>query len=980
MLGLLLLIAVAVVLFNLHQSLGRVIHTSRMELEGVALIKPFSRTLQSVQRHRGLSSALLNGADALRDKRALTEKEAADAFDTLREKLPRNITAGNNWQSIKTDWRQIQRAGLEWTASENFDSHTRLVSKLLDLEGVIADKYELSLDPDFDSYYLFDTLINHLPLALEHLGQLRAYGASILAKKQITEAQKAKLNRLFGEFSVSLSALKVSLAKTGQYNWILREPLSAASRNFSDSSQKIIDQVYLNILNGSFGMSAEDFFMMATAVINDGYAQITHPLVPEMEALLKARIAHAENTLYLSIGIALLLFMVVVYFSLGIYFAASETIRTLARSAHIIAAGNLHERVNLDTRNELKQVGDSFNEMAEGFQRLLTELRQSEERWKFALEGGGDGVWDWNIETGELFFSRRCKEVLGITETEGETYKNWEATIHPDLQAYLDGKTKSYYNEHHIVLKDGSWKWILDRGMVVDRGEDGKPLRMIGTRTDITERKQAEEVAQAASQYARSLIEASLDPLVTISAEGKITDVNTATEQVTGMSRDKLIGSDFADYFTDPEQARAGYLRVFSQGFVTDYPLAIRHVSGKVTDVLYNASVYHDGNGNVLGVFAAARDITERKQAELAKRRSEQQLQAFYELDLVGLAITSPEKGWIRINDCLCKMLEYPEQALHQMTWAQLTHAEDLAADVEQFNKLLANEINGYALEKRFVTRTGKIIPTQLVVRSVRKTDGKLDYVAVMVEDITEYKQAEAELKRSNAELEQFAYAVSHDMRQPLRMVTSYLSLIESALSGRLNEETQLFLHFAMDGAKRMDAMILSLLDYSRVGRKTEAKTLVSSRASLDEALAFLNPELSTCGGEIKVTGVWPELFASRDELTRLLQNLIGNALKYHEQNQPPQVHVHGTVGAGSLRVEVRDRGIGIEPSQLERLFKVFSRLQARSRFEGTGIGLALCRKIVEHHGGSIGVESEGEGQGCMFWFELPLAAAVNSE
>jgi signal transduction histidine kinase len=128
------------------------------------------------------------------------------------------------------------------------------------------------------------------------------------------------------------------------------------------------------------------------------------------------------------------------------------------------------------------------------------------------------------------------------------------------------------------------------------------------------------------------------------------------------------------------------------------------------------------------------------------------------------------------------------------------------------------------------------------------------------------------------------------------------------------------------------------------------------------------------------VTGDWPELVASGDELTRLLQNLIGNALKYHEDHQAPQVHVHGAICAGSLRVEVRDHGIGIEPGQMHRLFKVFSRLQVRSRFDGTGVGLALCRKIVEHHGGTIGAESAGEGQGSMFWFELPVANAVNPE
>jgi PAS domain S-box-containing protein len=138
--------------------------------------------------------------------------------------------------------------------------------------------------------------------------------------------------------------------------------------------------------------------------------------------------------------------------------------------------------------------------------------------------------------------------------------------------------------------------------------------------TDNTARKKAEELIQAAAQYARSLIEASLDPLVMISAQGKITDVNAAAEQVTGVARGQLIGSDFADYCTDPDKARQGYQQAFSQGSVTDYPLAIRHVSGKVTDVLYNSSVYRDSNGLVLGVFAAARDITERKRAEETAR------------------------------------------------------------------------------------------------------------------------------------------------------------------------------------------------------------------------------------------------------------------------------------------------------------------------------------------------------------------------
>ena len=170
------------------------------------------------------------------------------------------------------------------------------------------------------------------------------------------------------------------------------------------------------------------------------------------------------------------------------------------------------------------------------------------------------------------------------------------------------------------------------------------------TLTDFTERKQAEEATQAALQYSRSLIEASLDPLVTISAEGKITDVNTATEKVTGAERDSLIGSDFADYFTDPKEARKGYEQVFSKGYVTDYPLAIRHVSGKLTDVLYNASVYKDLEGNVRGVFASARDVTERKRAEEATQTASQYSRSLIEASLDPLVTISAEGKITDVN------------------------------------------------------------------------------------------------------------------------------------------------------------------------------------------------------------------------------------------------------------------------------------------------------------------------------------------
>ncbi|MDD1622454.1 MAG: PocR ligand-binding domain-containing protein [Methylococcaceae bacterium] len=257
----------------------------------------------------------------------------------------------------------------------------------------------------------------------------------------------------------------------------------------------------------------------------------------------------------------------------------------------------------------------------------------------------------------------------------------------------------------------------------------------------------------------------------------------------------------------------------------------------------------------------------------------------------------------------------------------------------------------------------------------LRNADGSVFGLLGVYEDITQRKAVEAELQRSNAELEQFAYAVSHDMRQPLRMITSYLQLIEKALNNQLDADTRQYLNFATEGARRMDGMILALLDFSRVGRKTEPMARLEIREALDEALAFLGPERIATTGRIEISGEWPCLVASRDEMVRLFQNLVGNALKYHEADQVPRVSICGNLQPKVWRCEIRDQGIGIDPTQIGRLFQVFSRLQAQARFEGVGVGLALCRKIVEHHGGRIGVESAGEGMGSTFWVELPLAA-----
>ncbi len=313
---------------------------------------------------------------------------------------------------------------------------------------------------------------------------------------------------------------------------------------------------------------------------------------------------------------------------------------------------------------------------------------------------------------------------------------------------------------------------------------------------DISERKRAETALQAASAYNRSLIEASLDPLVTISTEGKITDVNAATEKVTGFSRNELIGSDFSDYFTDPEKARAGYQQVFRDGSVTDYELVISHKDGSFTSVMYNASLYQDESGKIIGVFAAARDISDRKKAEEALRASE---------------------------------------ARHVVE-----------------------------LEQRIRERTSELVVTN----------------EQLINEINERKQVESELQRSNTELQQFAYVASHDLQEPLRMISSYVQLLERRYKDKLDEDADEFIAYAVDGAKRMQGLITDLLELSRLGTRERSLGAVDCEAILKQALGNLQASLAECCAQVTHEPL-PTVTADATQLVQLFQNLIGNAVKF---------------------------------------------------------------------------------------------------
>ncbi len=279
--------------------------------------------------------------------------------------------------------------------------------------------------------------------------------------------------------------------------------------------------------------------------------------------------------------------------------------------------------------------------------------------------------------------------------------------------------------------------------------------------------------------------------------------------------------------------------------------------------------------------------------------------------------------------------------------------------------------------------RDGRVYDNRIY--PVRDALGLVAQVAVFSRDVTERRQTQlavetalADLARSNEELQQFAYVASHDLREPLRMISSYLSLLERRLGNSLDDNCREFIAFAVDGAQRMDALIRDLLEYSRIGHTDPAMAPVSVSESIKVATANLAAATEECGATVEWPADLPTVSGNSGELVRLFQNLIGNALKYRAPDRVPTVTLSCQEQDGEWVFAVKDNGIGIAPEHFNRIFMVFQRLHGRGAYEGTGIGLAICKKIVEHHGGRIWVESV-PGEGSRFSFTLPLLSPRQS-
>jgi len=483
----------------------------------------------------------------------------------------------------------------------------------------------------------------------------------------------------------------------------------------------------------------------------------------------------------------------------------------------------------------------------------------------------------------------------------------------------------------------------------------------------------------------RGLLEAAPDAMVMVNPGGEIVLVNAQAEKQFGYRRDELVGQKVKNIipggFTEQliaEDTRSA-AGAQTQQIGTGIELSGRRKDGSEFPIEIMVSLLESAEGTLV---TAIRDISVRKDAEKHLAQLARELTLKHQLlDSIVEGTTDPiyirdlENRFTLVNSACSNLFGRSVDQVVGKTMGELL-PNDSYNGVAQSDQEVVRAGNTRTIEE--TAEIDGIIRTFLTTKGpYRDADQKIIGTIGIARDITERKKSEqhlvktvGELKRSNDELQQFAYVASHDLQEPLRMVASYTQLLAKRYKGRLDSDADEFMAFAVDGCTRMKELIQDLLAYSRAGTGEKTLREISGEDALNEALTNLQAAIVQSGTVVTRDSL-PAIRTNETQLAQVFQNLVGNAIKYRSA-EIPQIHISASKNVGNEWIfSVRDNGLGIDPQYFERIFILFQRLHGREEFEGTGIGLAICKKIVERLGGRIWVESQ-PGKGSTFYFALP--------
>jgi two-component system, OmpR family, phosphate regulon sensor histidine kinase PhoR len=660
----------------------------------------------------------------------------------------------------------------------------------------------------------------------------------------------------------------------------------------------------------------------------------------------------------------------------------------------------------------------------------ITERQQSEEavraseaRYRGLVELSPDAIFVNRNNRIELV-NQAALELFGFASADQMLGKSPLDLFHPDcheivrdrIQTVLMGQSVPLIEEK-VLRSDGT---VRIAEVAASPFVDSQGIAIQVFLRDITERKRAEAQLQQEQVFNEAFLNSMPGMLALYDRRGHLIRWNKQHEKMTGYSSDEIAKMHVLDWFggrePDTSIIRQETEAVFAKGRTAAEANLVTKDGRLVPCLFTGVMVTVGGEPYVLGMGI---DISDRKRAEDALRLNADRIQTLLTLNQMtdaslkeitdfameaAVRLTSSTLGYVAfVNE--------REDVLTMHSWSRAAMAECQIAQKPLVYPLETTGLWGEALRQRkpIVTNDyaadsplkrgypeghvkiarhmnvpifsgGKAVIVAGVGNKEREYDQTDVLQLTLLMDglwrLVERKRAEedlrrtaADLRRSNQDLEQFAYVASHDLQEPLRMVTAYMDLLESTYKGRLDKDADQFIAFAVEGAHRMQQLINDLLTYSRVTARWKEPRRVEVQAAFDRAVADLRGMIAETGTEIAHDPL-PEVQGDETQLAQLLMNLFSNAIKFRG-DQPPRIRLGASREAGQWVFSVRDNGIGMEPRDFDRIFQVFQRLHTRQKYAGSGIGLAICKRIVDRHGGRIWVESE-PGRGSTFYFTIP--------
>jgi len=621
-------------------------------------------------------------------------------------------------------------------------------------------------------------------------------------------------------------------------------------------------------------------------------------------------------------------------------------------------------------------------------------LRESEKNLKSFLDAIPESAFMMDLAGRVLTANKTAAERIDITPD--DMLNNSIYDLIPEevgshrkhqVESIIETKKKISFEDQRLN------RWIYNIiAPVLDKTGNVSRLTILGI--DITDRKNSEQALAESREKYRLFVETANEGIWAMDADHRTTFVNRRMAEMLGYTKEEMLGRTVESFMFDEDmsdhQAKMGKRR---QGQGSDYERRFRCKDGQEVWTRVSAAAILDTTGQFAGSHALLTDITERKRMIDELRENEARFRGYFDLGLIGMAITSPKKGWVECNDCLCNMLGFSQEELLQKTWQELTHPEDVEADTDQFNLVIRGEIDAYRMPKRFVRKNGDVIFTELSVRAVRRSNGQVEHFVAMIQDITERKEAEAAKAHLEAQLQHaqkmeaigsLAGGIAHDLNNILFPITGLSEmLIDDIPPDSLMLESIEQIHRS---AKRGSDLVKQVLAFSR--QSNPLKLPIRIQPIMKEAM---NLSRATIPRKINITSQIDTncgmVSADPTQIHQIMMNLITNAFHAVEEAggdirielkeadmsdiDPKILLPFPALPSGMYaRITVSDTGIGIDQALISKIFEPYFTTKEQGR--GTGLGLSVVHGIVKEYGGDIRVYSE-TGKGTVFHVYLPL-------